>query len=306
MTEQSYIDLFYPERFISLEGNIVRDLEPFSVLLAHAQRDLVRWMIFWDEGSVLQIFGVTKDGLAILQDRICLEKRTKSAAVDAAKACLSGESTDPEWSHCPFLVYCDRRHSYKHDCDYQFAVFWDGHTRFILGIGDDWCDEDSAPYSHLDWFNPNVGGCVRLDYDDTLGYLDPGTVLDVTHTRSDYADNPEALITSAASMVDYDARDLDTASVSDAMDDLSNAGFSGFLLLMGGALLAIAMVAFKVAAFSLAGMTLLYTFAFWQGDVPNITLEKIEEWWLLGAVIAWGMKWIAGALWSRFGKSHHG
>jgi hypothetical protein len=30
MTEPSYIDLFYPERFISLEGNVVSDIEPFS------------------------------------------------------------------------------------------------------------------------------------------------------------------------------------------------------------------------------------------------------------------------------------
>ena len=51
MTEPSYIDLFYPERFISLEGNGVSDIEPFSTLVAHVQHDLVRWMLFWDEST---------------------------------------------------------------------------------------------------------------------------------------------------------------------------------------------------------------------------------------------------------------
>ena len=79
MTEPSYIDLFYPERFISLEGNLVSDIEPFDTLVAHVQYDLVRWMIFWDQGASLQLFGVTKDGLAMLQDRINFDASERSA-----------------------------------------------------------------------------------------------------------------------------------------------------------------------------------------------------------------------------------
>ena len=78
MTESSYIDLFYPERFISLEGNEVSDIEPFSTLVAHVQYDLVRWMIFWDERASLQLFGVTKDGLAMLQGLMEVDANERS------------------------------------------------------------------------------------------------------------------------------------------------------------------------------------------------------------------------------------
>ena len=133
MTEPSYIDLFYPERFISLEGNVVSDIEPFSTLVAHVQHDLVRWMIFWDARTSLQLFGVSKDGLAMLQDRMEVDAGERSVVEVEAKRRLPSESSDPEWSKCPFLVYSDSRYSYKHQCNYRYGVFWNGHSRFIAG-----------------------------------------------------------------------------------------------------------------------------------------------------------------------------
>ena len=50
----------------------------------------------------------------------------------------------------------------------------------------------------------------------------PGSDIDVPDIRSEYADDPELLIATASSQVDYMSNSLDVASVSNVMDELSS------------------------------------------------------------------------------------
>ena len=110
MSQESYIDMFYPERFISLEGNELRELKPIGEVIAYEQQTLVRWLVFWDGLKQLELYAVTKDGLAILQDRRTLPGKTKRTAQKHAKQLIQ-----VKWrvGDCPILVYHGSRYSYK-------------------------------------------------------------------------------------------------------------------------------------------------------------------------------------------------
>ena len=80
MSQASYIDIFYPERFISLEGNELSELGPAGEVVALEQQALVRWLVYWDGQNQLELYGVTKDGAAVLQDRRELSGKTRRTA----------------------------------------------------------------------------------------------------------------------------------------------------------------------------------------------------------------------------------
>ena len=306
MTEPSYIDLFYPERFISLEGNLVSDIEPFDTLVAHVQCDLVRWMIFWDQGSSLQLFGVTKDGLAILQDRINVDAHEQSAVEVEAERRLPSESSDPEWSKCPFLVYSDSRYSYKHQCNYRYGVFWNGHTRFIAGTGEEWYEEvEGENHEEFSWFHPDVGGYVEYDWDDTLDQLQPGSDIDVPDTRSEYADDPELLIATASSQVDYMSNSLDVASVSDVMDEFSSSEIGGCI----SGLFEIAAVFmglfFKFFVYGLIGLIVFNVINVSTGWFDDVSTDEMGVLWIVAALTVWSGVGLTKYVWNRIKERNH-
>jgi len=297
MSEESYIGMFYPERFISLEGNVVSEIAPHSDLLIHEQRELVRWMIYWDGVQSLQLFGVTKDGLAILQNRVEIQGKTKRTALKYAKKLMPYASSD-EWSHCPFLVYTGSRYSYKHECDFVYQVFWNGHSRFMLGMGDEYYDEEDVETS---WFSHEVGGYVTVDYDDDWGYLDnPGSEQEVPGTRSDYADAPDGLISSSESLVDYEARNLDIASVSEAFDDLAESGVGGCIAGLLTLIFGMISVVAKFALYGLIGLIILNFINYFTGWFDDTGPEDISPLFMISAIGLWGFKALAELAWNEF------
>ncbi len=280
MSQESYIDLFYPERFITLEGNTVSDIEPFNTLIAHVQYDRVRWMIFWDESTSLQLFGVTKDGLAILQRRLKSDDSECSAVRSEVKKYLPSDSSDPEWSRCPFLVYSDRRYSCKHRCHYRYGVYWNGHSRFIAGTG---YEEDEK----FSWFDPGVGGYVEYDWDDTLDELQPGSDIEVPDIRSDYADRPGLLIATASSRVDYIANSLDIASTSDVMDELSSSDLGGSISELSEIAAELFRWLFKFAIYGLIGLIIFNVINVFTGWFDNVGTEAMGELWKFAALVVW-------------------
>ena len=303
MTEPSYIDLFYPERFISLEGNVVSDIEPFSTLVAHVQHDLVRWMIFWDESTSLQLFGVTKDGLAMLQDRLEVDANQRSVVEVEAERSLPRESSDPEWSKCPFLVYSDSRYSYKHQCNYRYGVFWNGHSRFILGMGDEYYDEQDVETS---WFSREFGGYVTVDYDDDEGYLDPGSQIDIPDTRSDYADAPNSLVASAESLVYHEAQNLDVAGVSEAFNDLAESGAGGCIGVLHVLVFGMTSLVLKFVVYGLVGLIIANIINYFTGWFDSTEPEDIDALFVISAIGLWGLKALAEHVWKELKERRHG
>ena len=306
MTEPSYIDLFYPERFISLEGNVVSDIAPFDTLIAHVQYDLVRWTIFWDGVGSLQLFGVTKDGLAILQDRIKVQSRGRSAAEVEAKQRLPSESSDPEWSKCPFLVYSDSRYSYKHQCNYRYGVFWNGHSRFIAGRGDEWYDElEDENYEEFSWFDPDVGGYVEYDWDDDLDQLEPGSDIEIPNIRSDYADDPDMLISTAASQVDYMSNSLDVASMANVMDEFSSSEIGGCIT----GLLKIAAVLigllFNFFVYGVIGLIIFNVINVSTGWFDDVSADEMGALWSVAALTVWAVVGSTKFVWNRIKERNH-
>lgn len=306
MIESSYVDLFYPERFISLEGNMVNDIEPFSTLVAHVQYDLVRWMIFWDEGHSLQLYGVTKDGLAILQDRFKVNIGKRSAARVKAEECLPRDSSDPEWSHCPFLVYSDSRYSFKHQCNYRYGVYWNGHSRFIASPGEEWYEEqEEENYEEFSWFHPGVGGYVEYDWDDELGQLETGCRVDVPDIRSDYADDPAQLIATASAQIDHMANSLDVASVSDVMDEFSASNLGGCVngLFEIGAV--IIELFFRFFVYGVIGLIILNVINLFTGWFDGVDSEEIGELWSVAALTVWAIVGLTKYVWNRIKERSH-
>ena len=306
MIESSYVDLFYPERFISLEGNIVNDIEPFSTLVAHVQYDLVRWMIFWDEGHSLQLYGVTKDGLAMLQDRMEVDANERSVVEVEAERRLPSESSDPEWSKCPFLVYSASRYSYKHQCNYRYGVFWNGHSRFIAGTGDEWYEEaEDEDYEEFSWFHPGVGGYVEYDWDDTLDQLHPGSDIDVPDTRSEYADDPESLIATASSQVDCMSNSLDVASLSNVMDEFSSSEIGGCIAGLFEIAAVFVGLFFKFFVYGVIGLIILNVINLFTGWFDGVDSEEIGELWSVAALTVWAIVGLTKYVWNRIKERSH-
>jgi len=306
MTEPSYIDLFYPERFISLEGNVVSDIAPFGTLIAHVQYDLVRWMIFWDEGRSLQLFGVTKDGLAVLQDRIKVESTGKSAPEVEAKRRLPSESSDPEWSKCPFLVYSDSRYSYKHQCTYRYGVFWNGHSRFIAGRGDEWYDElEDESYEEFSWFHPDVGGYVEYDWDDDLDQLEPGSDVEIPNIRSDYADDPDMLLSTAASQVDYMSNSLDVASMANVMDEFSSSEIGGCIAGLFEIAAVFVGLFFKFFVYGVIGLIIFNVINVSTGWFDAVSADEMGVLWIVAALTVWSGVGLTKYVWNRIKERNH-
>ena len=306
MTEPSYIDLFYPERFISLEGNVVSDIAPFDTLIAHVQYDLVRWTIFWDGVGSLQLFGVTKDGLAILQDRIKVQSRGRSAAEVEAKQRLPSESSDPEWSKCPFLVYSDSRYSYKHQCNYRYGVFWNGHSRFIAGRGDEWYDElEDENYEEFSWFDPDVGGYVEYDWDDDFDQLEPGSDIEIPNIRSDYADDPDMLISTAASQVDYMSNSLDVASMANVMDEFSSSEIGGCITGLFEIAAVFVGLFFKFFVYGVIGLIIFNVINVSTGWFDDVSVDEMGVLWIVAALTVWSGVGSTKFVWNRIKERNH-
>ena len=286
MSQDSYIDMFYPERFISLEGNELRELEPVGEVVAHEQQVLVRWLVYWDGVSQLELYGVTKDGLAILQDRRELSGKTKRTAQKHAKRLIPGEGSG-EWATCPLLVYHSSRYSYKHQCHYSYGVFWNGHGRFLLGMGEEWFEED-CEYEEPNWFHPTVGGYAVSDYDDELGSLNTGIEIDIPDIRSEYADDPASLIAVAEVQVDSEARNMDIASVADVMDEYANSDARALFDGIGFVITTVFTLFVKFIAFGTLGLLLITLVATLFGfDLFNIPPWQLNILWWIGLITTW-------------------
>jgi len=297
MSQESYIDMFYPERFISLEGNELRELKPVGEVIAHEQQALVRWLVFWDGLKQLELYAVTKDGLTILQDRRALSGKTKRTAQKHAKQLIPSEGYG-EWANCPILVYHGSRYSYKFECYYPYGVFWNGHGRFLVGSGEEWYEEERE-YEKPIWFYPNVGGYALQDYDDDLGYIDMGMEIDIPDTRSDYADAPEGLISTASNLVDYEAKGLDVASAAQVFDELSNTELGGCI---GGLFVLLsAMVGFfiKFIVYALIGLIIFNIINVFTGWFDGISEKAFQVLWVAGAAFVWGAVSLTRLAWDR-------
>ena len=297
MSQESYVDMFYPERFISLEGNELSELEPVGEVVAHEQQVLVRWLVYWDGVNQLELFGVTKDGLAILQDRRELSGKTRRTAQKHARRLIPGEGSD-EWATCPFLVYHASRYSYKHQCHYSYGVFWNGHGRFLVGSGEEWYEEE-CEYEKPIWFYPNVGGYALQDYDDDLGYIDVGVEIDIPDTRSDYADAPEGLISSASTLVDYEAKGLDVASASEVFDELSNTELGGCIGGLFALLFAMVGLFVKFIIYALIGLIIFNIINIFTGWFDDMSEEAFQGLWVAGAALVWGSVSLTHLVWER-------
>jgi len=244
------------------------------------------------------LYGVTKDGLTILQDRREFSGKTKRTAQKHANRLIPGEGSG-EWATCPFLVYHSTRYSYKHQCHYSYGVFWNGHGRFLLGMGEEWFEED-CEYEEPNWFHPTVGGYALQDYDDDLGYIDMGMEIDIPDTRSDYADAPEGLISSASNLVDYEAKGLDVASAAQVFDELSSTELGGCI----GGLFALlfAMVGFfiKFVVYAMIGLIIFNVINVFTGWFDDISEKAFQGLWVAGAAFVWGSLSLSRLVWDRF------
>ena len=298
MSQESYIDMFYPERFISLEGNELRELKPVGEVVAHEQQALVRWLVFWDGLKQLELYAVTKDGLAILQDRRELHGKTKRTAQKHAKQLIPSEGYG-EWAKCPILVYHESRYSYKFECYYPYGVFWNGHGRFLVGSGEEWYEEERE-YEKPIWFYPNVGGYALQDYDDDLGYREMGMEIDIPDTRSDYADAPESLISSASNLVDHEAGSLDIASASQVFDELSSTELGGCIAGLLTLIFGTISVVTKFALYGLIGLIILNFINYFTGWFDDTGPEDISPLFMISAIGLWGFKALAELAWNEF------
>ena len=223
------------KRYISLENNELQELtDVFPTEVCREDLELVTWIILWDEGKNLQLFGTTKDGLAILQDtwemkknwnfsqtcRIAenlLEKKIRWRATADLDDYDSDYGIDIE-DYYPFLVYVERMDwpyhpGREHDI---YTVFWDGHNDFQT-YSTSYFDEEDVPKN---WFKSDVGEVLL---DDTWSYyfddIEEGEIPDrKRHEPSDYFADPEKLLNHRGAIAS-DIKWNSSASASDVLSD---------------------------------------------------------------------------------------
>ena len=135
MSELSYTDYFYADRYVCFTGSTVEDVEPFEHLMGEAQLDYQRMEIRWDGGTELQEFSVTKDGLAVLMMEHTVESEHEAwADKQLAELVDEWDAQEPRYEICrrqcngPYERTEDgpREH---HNADEDYVI-WDGHEGF--------------------------------------------------------------------------------------------------------------------------------------------------------------------------------
>ena len=222
-------------KYISLENNELQELtDVFPTEVCREDKDQVTWEILWDEGKNLQLFGITKDGLAILQDtwemkknwnfsqtcRIAenlLEKKLRYRATADLENYDSDYGIDIE-DYYPFLVYVERvdwpnHPGREHDI---YTVFWDGHNDFQT-YSTSYFDEEDIPES---WFKSDVGDVLEEDtWTHYFDFLEEGETPDRKREElSDFFETPEKLL-NQRSAIESDIKWNSSGSASDAFND---------------------------------------------------------------------------------------
>ena len=299
MVKRSDFGNFNPKRFISLEKNVLSEIEPHSEQLLDEQHDLVRWIVYWDGAQSLQLFGETKDSLAILQNCLIIQGKTKRTALKYAKKLIPSEGST-EWAQCPFLIYNSYRYSYKYECHIGYEVFWNGHSRFMLGTGDEIYDEAEIDES---WFERDHSAYVDIDYDDDKGYLDdPGIKYDIPSTRSSYADAPESLISVAEDLVNSEVQKLDIASASEVFDGSNETTWGcliGTLLSLVGGIVIMVRSFIKLVIYGLIGLILLNLINYFTGWIDVTDSDDLALLFLGSGVILWASVTALKSAWKK-------
>jgi len=223
------------KRYISLENNELQELiDVFPTEVCRKDEELVTWVILWNEEKSLQLFGISKDGLGILQHtwemkkkwnfsqtcriaEILLKKKLRSRQyADLVNHSLD-EPVDID-RYFPFLVYVEGMNwpyhpGREHDV---YSVFWDGHQDFQT-YSTSIYDEDDLPTS---WFESDCGDELiddtRVYYSDEAG-LDQ--LMDVDRSeQSRYFNRPEQLL-NKKSAIEADIKWNSAGSASDVFND---------------------------------------------------------------------------------------
>jgi len=221
-------------KYISLENNELHELtDVFPTEVCREDKDLVTWLVLWDEKKSLQLFGVTKDGLAVLQDQWEMKKNW-----NFSQTCrIAQRLTDKKvyWRHnstpiydeygdnleldeqFPILVYSKHIEWPNHpgrDHDI-YNVFWDGHNDFQIYSESYW-DEGDLPKT---WFESDgtqeLMNDTRIDFDDDYQpYLEERD----RSQPSKYLNNLGGLLNHSG-FIDEDVRSNSAASASDVFND---------------------------------------------------------------------------------------
>ena len=226
---------YQAKKYISLENNelqILDDVYPTEV--CREDKDQVTWVILWDEGKNLQLIGITKDGLAILQDTwkmnknwnfsqtcriagILLEKKLRYRVTADLDIYDSDYGVNIE-DYYPFLVYVERvdwpnHPGREHDI---YTVFWDGHNDFQT-YSTSYFDEEDIPEG---WFKSDVGDVLEEDtWTHYFDFLEEGETPDRKREElSDFFESPEKLL-NQRSAIESDIKWNSSGSASDAFND---------------------------------------------------------------------------------------
>ena len=222
------------KKYISLENNELQEaLTVYPTEVYRHDENLVTWVVLWDEKKSLQLFGVTKDGLAILQDQWQMKKNWSFS-----QTCkISQRLTDKKvyWRHhstptydeygddfeldeqFPILVYSKHIEWPNHpgrDHDI-YNVFWDGHNDFQIYSESYW-DEDDLPKT---WFQNDgtdeLMNDTRIDFDDAY---QPFLEERDRSEPSQYLNDLSGLLDHSG-FIDADVRCNSAASASDVFND---------------------------------------------------------------------------------------
>ena len=221
-------------KYISLENNELHELtDVFPTEVCREDKDLVTWLVLWNEKKSLQLFGVTKDGLAVLQDQWEMKKNW-----NFSQTCkIAQRLTDKKvyWRHnstpiydeygdnleldeqFPILVYSKHIEWPNHpgrDHDI-YNVFWDGHNDFQIYSESYW-DEDDLPKT---WFESD--GAHELMDDTRIGLDDDYQSFIEERDRcepSKYLNDLSGLLDHTR-FIDEDVRRNSAASASDVFND---------------------------------------------------------------------------------------
>ena len=223
------------KRYISLENNELHELtDVFPTEVCREDDELVTWVILWNEEKNLQLFGISKDGLAILQHKWEMKKnwnfsQTCRIAENLLKKKLGSRQYADLVNHnldepvdidryFPFLVYVEGMDwPYHPGRDHDvYTVFWDGHEDFQT-YSTSIYDEDDLPKS---WFESDCGDILL---DDTRVYdlyeVEQDDPLSVDRSEeSRYLKKPEILLKQKGA-IESDIKWNSAASASDVFND---------------------------------------------------------------------------------------
>ena len=132
---ESYTDYFHADQFVEFSDGGVKTVEPFACLINEHQCQFQRFEIRWDGISQIQIFSVTKDGLAVLMETrqvpVCsFEQTFELSTLLIDSLCASHEYTEPR-----YLILEREKEGGLQGRKVTSRVYWDGHDNFRCDIG---------------------------------------------------------------------------------------------------------------------------------------------------------------------------